>query len=65
MAQPTFRALFHFFLCRLRGINPAVAAAKRTSKQIESLRNSLAHGQGFVDQFKPDYLLPDGEPNQF
>jgi HD domain len=29
---------------------PTANAAKRVSKQIESLRNSLAHAQGFVDQ---------------
>ncbi len=35
---------------------PTPSAAKRTSKQIESLRNSLAHGQGFVDQDWPQIV---------
>ena len=50
---------------------PSASAAKRASKQIESLRNSLAHGQGFVDQDWPqvvrlarriDQMVQDPDP---
>jgi hypothetical protein len=35
---------------------PTASAAKRVSRQIESLRNSLAHAQGFVDQDWPQIV---------
>jgi hypothetical protein len=35
---------------------PTHSAARRASKQLESLRNSLAHGQGFVEQDWPQVV---------
>jgi hypothetical protein len=35
---------------------PTASAAKRVSKQIESLRNSLAHAQAFMDQDWPQIV---------
>jgi hypothetical protein len=35
---------------------PSPSAAKRASKQIASLRNSLAHAQGFADQDWPQIV---------
>jgi hypothetical protein len=35
---------------------PTASAAKRVNKQMESLRNCLAHAQGFADQDWPQIV---------